>query len=117
MPIARVALAIRRLDDEIALAMDGEIERRVRILEAAFAEVTDDTAVGDEAERLHADLALGRAHAFDEFVERRRLALVSGRRDVREIVRDQVHRAIGRDLVRKTYEQRVFHRGLWDPFW
>ena len=47
----------------------------------------------------------GRAPASTYSSNLRGFALEAGRRDVGEIVRDHVHRAIGRELLRKTNEK------------
>ena len=75
------------------------------VVDIALAEIAHDAGILDEADRLRAVLAFGGPHLRDIFLELRRLALEAGRRDVGEIVRDHVHRAIGRELLRKTNEK------------
>ena len=102
MAVAGVARAGRGLDREIALAGDGDIIRRAGLFDIALADVAHHAGIFHEADALRTGLALGGAHLGDVFLELRGFALETGRGDVREIVRDHVHRPISGELLRKT---------------
>ncbi len=103
--VAGIAHAIGRLHREKAFAVDGQVERRAGGFNAALADIAGDTGILDEADRLLAGLAFGGRDMGDVFFEFGGFALEAGRRDVGEIVRDHVHRTIGRQLLRKTNEK------------
>ena len=110
MAVAGVAVATGGLHHEIALAVDRQIEGRVGGFDAALVQIAHHALVLHEADRLRYRFAIRRAARvvitssnFTDF------ALERGRGDVREIVRDHVHRPVGRNLVRQRNEQRIVH--------
>ncbi len=117
MAVAGVAFTLRGLNREIALAVDRDVEGRVGGVEAAFRQVAHHAGILHEAQRLRAGLPFGGRNLGDIFLEGRFLPLIGGGRHIGQIVRDHVHRAIGRDLVRQADEERIIHWGPSEPFW
>ena len=105
MAVAGIAHARGVCTAKKPLPLMRQVVGRAGILDIALAEVADDAGILDEADRLRAALALGRRDLGDIFFEFCGFALEAGRRDVGEIVRDHVHRPIGRQLLRKTNEK------------
>ncbi len=120
MAVAGVAFAVRRLHHEETLAVDREIERAHWWCRDGPRKGRAPTPVSCTKLRRWAPLwpsAGGTVTTYSWKVGSSRWKAGGG--DVGEVVRDHIHRAIGRDLMRQTDEQRIIHHGtflvLGDP--
>ena len=110
MTIASVALAVRGLDHQPALAVDGDVQRVAGGDHVALAEVADLARLMDVG-----NLPVRAAHAVDlrnrhdELLELEAVALVPGGLEVRQVVGDGVHLVLQGHLARQAYEKCVLH--------
>jgi hypothetical protein len=96
---ADIALAIRRLHREEALAVERKIERRFGALERSLAEILNRGAIDHEGYPpvVAREIFVARGRV-EKLLEHHRLRLEAGGVDVRDIVRNHVEFAPERDL-------------------
>ena len=108
---AGVAHPARRLHRDIALAVDGDVERVAGAFERARGKIDPGGAILDERDALvlAAEFAVfGAGHQI--FGERGVVGLVAGGVDVGDVVGDDVELATERHLARQADEKGILHR-------
>ena len=102
--MAGVAFAVRGADDEIALAVDGQVERALGPDHGTFREIPDEADIVHDAEEI-----AGVRIRLDDLGEDQILGLEPGGPQIRQIGRDHVHLAGEHGLAGEGDGKRIFH--------
>ena len=109
--VTGIALAARRLRYQEPFAVDSDVERVTALLHAARTHIVPDAAVLNEADgRILTVKAVLARRGLDVFLEQGAVRLEAVGIDVGDVVGNNIHLALKRDLSRQSDEKHILHR-------